>query len=528
MYSLDEWGLGGRSFGPVLTWFLITGDLYTAYTFVALPGGALRRGRGGLLRGAVRRGHAAAGVRRAEPDVVGGPRARPGDPGRLRPGPVRLAFLSLLVAVAGILGTLPYIALQLVGMEAVFRVMGLNGSWPLWTAFGVLALFTYNSGLRAPALMAILKDVLFLWVVLAVIVLVAARGGWGRVFHAAAMKFADSPSPGDGLLLSSVGQVSYATLALGSALALFLYPHAMTGVLAAKSRATIRRNVAALPVYTLVLGIIALLGYMAVADGITPLGADPAAGIPGDRNTIMPRLFDVASRLGRRHRVRRDRHRCLRTGRHHVNRRREPVHPQHLHRVPASRCQPGRADPGQPTRLIDRQVQRGRHHRLPAAAVLARPAADRRRDHPADPARRSRSVCSRPGCTGTRWWPAWWSGWAPGSCCSTRSRSSGRTGGWSGPTSVARPWPLAHLGIDGGYSVYAGLVALVLNLGVAVVATPVLRLLRVPTGGTSPGAGTTSPRRGVRRCGAWTSCSTAGRSSGPAPSTRPSTPPAAA
>src|SRR4029453_12887855 len=49
-----------------------------------------------------------------------------------------------------------------------------------------------------------------------------------------------------------------------------------------------------LPIYTLVLGIIALLGYMAVAEGITPLGADPAAGVPGDRNTIMPALFDVS------------------------------------------------------------------------------------------------------------------------------------------------------------------------------------------------------------------------------------------
>src|SRR2546423_1975201 len=36
-FDLDEWGLGGRSFGPVLTWFLVGGDLYTAYTFVALP-----------------------------------------------------------------------------------------------------------------------------------------------------------------------------------------------------------------------------------------------------------------------------------------------------------------------------------------------------------------------------------------------------------------------------------------------------------------------------------------------------------
>src|SRR5579875_2769312 len=43
---LDEWGLGGRSFGGWVTWFLLGGDLYTAYTFVAVPaaifaGGAL-------------------------------------------------------------------------------------------------------------------------------------------------------------------------------------------------------------------------------------------------------------------------------------------------------------------------------------------------------------------------------------------------------------------------------------------------------------------------------------------------------
>jgi len=35
--SLDEWGLGGRSFGTWVTWFLLGGDLYTAYTFVAVP-----------------------------------------------------------------------------------------------------------------------------------------------------------------------------------------------------------------------------------------------------------------------------------------------------------------------------------------------------------------------------------------------------------------------------------------------------------------------------------------------------------
>ncbi len=37
MESLDEWGLGGRRFGTWVTWFLLGGDLYTAYTFVAVP-----------------------------------------------------------------------------------------------------------------------------------------------------------------------------------------------------------------------------------------------------------------------------------------------------------------------------------------------------------------------------------------------------------------------------------------------------------------------------------------------------------
>ena len=37
MASLDEWGLGGRGFGTFIAWFLIGGDLYTAYTFIAVP-----------------------------------------------------------------------------------------------------------------------------------------------------------------------------------------------------------------------------------------------------------------------------------------------------------------------------------------------------------------------------------------------------------------------------------------------------------------------------------------------------------
>src|SRR5579875_1341638 len=43
---LDEWGLAGRRFGTIVSWFLIGGDLYTAYTFIAVP--ALVFGAGAL------------------------------------------------------------------------------------------------------------------------------------------------------------------------------------------------------------------------------------------------------------------------------------------------------------------------------------------------------------------------------------------------------------------------------------------------------------------------------------------------
>ena len=46
---LDEWGLGGRRFGTVITWFLLGGDLFTAYTFIAVPALVFSIGAGGFF-----------------------------------------------------------------------------------------------------------------------------------------------------------------------------------------------------------------------------------------------------------------------------------------------------------------------------------------------------------------------------------------------------------------------------------------------------------------------------------------------
>jgi SSS family solute:Na+ symporter len=293
---LDEWGLGGRRFGSWVTWFLIGGDLYTAYTFVAVPA---------LMFGAGAMGFFALPYTVLVYPLVFLPLVRLWSVSRVHgyvtpadfvQGRYGSATLALLVAVTGIVATMPYIALQLAGLEAVLRTMGLNGGGlaghaPLFIAFVILAVYTYQSGLRAPALIAFVKDALiYLVIIAAVIILPAKLGGWGSIFDAANAKFTATKTPNDGILLGANNQLQYITLALGSALALFLYPHAVTGALASRSRGVLKRNMVALPAYSLVLGLLALLGYAAIAAHTKPI-VNAATG-RADSNTVIPMLFE--------------------------------------------------------------------------------------------------------------------------------------------------------------------------------------------------------------------------------------------
>ena len=125
---LHEWGLGGRRFGTIVTWFLIGGDLYTAYTFIAVP--ALAFGAGAIAFFAVPYTiviypilflafprlwyvcHKHQYITAA--DFV---RGRFGN-----------RWLALAVTITGIVATMPYIALQLVGLQVVIGAMGVSGS----------------------------------------------------------------------------------------------------------------------------------------------------------------------------------------------------------------------------------------------------------------------------------------------------------------------------------------------------------------------------------------------------------------
>ncbi|MFW5472281.1 monocarboxylate uptake permease MctP [Knoellia sp. CPCC 206450] len=301
MESLDEWGLGGRSFGTWITWFLLGGDLYTAYTFVAVPAAMFATG-------------AVAGFFAVPYTIVLYPiifvfmarlwsvSHRHGyvTPADFVKGRYGSRHLSLAVALTGFLATMPYIALQLVGIQAVLEVVGLGGGdniiakdAPLFIAFALLAAYTYSSGLRAPAVIAFVKDTLiYLVIIVAIVYLPTKVGGWDTIFGAAEEKMATTnpatQKPTGAFIPGSTQMWAYATLGLGSALALFMYPHSITATLSSSSRNTIRRNAAILPAYSFVLGLLALLGWVAIAAGTKPIGLD---GKPNPQ-LVIPQLFE--------------------------------------------------------------------------------------------------------------------------------------------------------------------------------------------------------------------------------------------
>src|SRR5438034_3175211 len=203
---LNEWGLAGRRFGTVVTWFLLGGDLYTAYTFIAVP--AAMYGLGALngwfavpytilvyplifvlmpkfWSVCKQRGYMTAA------DFV---KDRFGSNG-----------LALAMAFTGILATLPYIALQMYGIQVslaalgiplTLPIFGVNVDIPLIIAFIILAAYTYTSGLRAPAMIALVKD-LMIFIVLFVtsIYIPISLGGFGTILASVHTKSVVNQTP---------------------------------------------------------------------------------------------------------------------------------------------------------------------------------------------------------------------------------------------------------------------------------------------------------------------------------------------
>ena len=280
--DVTSWTLADRRYSSVMLWFLLGGSIYTAYTFAAVPGLVYGSGAIGFFAlpytimvyplalkllprlWRVCRDHGYLTI---------------GDYVRGRYGSSRLA---LAVTATGLLATTPYVALQLLGIRAVLSAGGLypdgvGGDVALTAVFAVLGVATWRTGLHASAIIAVVKATLVFSVVLgAALALVARDDGVGAAFRPPA----GASGPGFSVLLDPGLQVAYASLALGSAMALLMYPHVVTAALSAVSARALRRTVVALPLWTLVLGLFGTLGLVALAEGIRVPSGGAEAAVP--------------------------------------------------------------------------------------------------------------------------------------------------------------------------------------------------------------------------------------------------------
>ena len=382
---------------------------------------------------------------------------------------------------------MPYIALQLVGIQVRARGAGFGGSgnWfvkdlPLFIAFAVLAAYTYSSGLRAPALIAFVKDILiYVVIIVAVIYLPHKLGGWGHIFSAASDSFTRSTrttptrsrraghGQGDASRRATA-QWAYASLALGSALALFMYPHSVTGVLSTRNRGVIRRNAALLPAYSFLLGLLALLGFVAVAAGVEG-GRRPAQPAAGRAAAVRERVPAVVRR-----RRRTPPSRSARWCRRRSCRSPPPTCSPATSTRRTSGPTPPRREEAQVSKIVSLVVKVGAlvfvlallDGRSRSTCSCSAASGSCRRS------RRSWSACTRAGSTAGRCSIGWAVGMVYGTWSPTTSRR---------PTQAHFGGPLANFpGTE--TKVYIAAVAFVVNLVVTIVLTVVFRRMKVDAG----------------------------------------------
>lgn len=259
--------LGGRSFGTVFLWLLSAGEVYTSFTFLGAAGWAYSRGAPAfyiicyltvscitiffymppIWRIARRQGLLTSADYFADR--------------------YQSRALGFLTALVGVVFLIPYITLQLTGIQILLQIAGygaINSVWAAGGAFGLIICFVLISGLRGAAWASLVKDglvlagVIFAGIVLPINFFGSPQAAMDKVLqvHPNWMTLVGLPE--------NYGTLWFATTVLLSGLGGYIWPHAFASQLAAKSPDAIRRNAMILPVYQIMLLLVFFAGFTAL------------------------------------------------------------------------------------------------------------------------------------------------------------------------------------------------------------------------------------------------------------------------
>jgi SSS family solute:Na+ symporter len=273
--GIFEWGIAGRRLGWFTAFFLFGADWYTAFSILSVPSSVFTLGAFGYMA-VTYQAMVFAFCMLVLPRLWNKSKEKGyltlGDTIK---GETGSRVLAIFFALVGIGALIPYIALQIVGLQSVLVAMFFNTAYAatksgvsnlqeiaLIIAFIILAAFTFTSGLRGATLGSIFKDIL-VWISLIALVVIAitAVGGFAHAFSVAGKPSA--PPPGSNFVsFSPLASMAFSTSMLGTALSYVAWPHNVNNTYATQSRKNLKFGLALAVAYAIPLFLADTLGVI--------------------------------------------------------------------------------------------------------------------------------------------------------------------------------------------------------------------------------------------------------------------------
>lgn len=275
----QQYIVGGRSFGTIFLWFLLAGEIYTTFTFLGIAGLSYAQGAPAFYIMAYGAGGYIIGYF-LTPAIW-----RVGKEHGLLTGPdffetrYKSRTLGVSIAVLQFLMVVPYVALQLSGLQILLRIAGYgayDATASVCIGFVILALFVYGAGLRGTAWASIVKDVFVLGGVIFAGIAIPMRffgspaGLFDRILQVHPHMLVLAPGS------SFHGTVWFASTILLSSIGYFMGPQSFNAIYSARDAQTLRRNAMLLPFYQVFLTLMVFAGLSAVliVPGLTGTSVD--------------------------------------------------------------------------------------------------------------------------------------------------------------------------------------------------------------------------------------------------------------
>jgi solute:Na+ symporter, SSS family len=269
----QQYIVGGRSFGTIFLWVLLAGEIYTTFTFLGIAGLSYSQGAPGFYVMAY--GTCAYIMAYFITPLVW----KVGKDANLLTGPdffetrYNSRWLGVGAAVLMFVMIVPYVAIQLSGLQILLRIAGYgayDATASVCIAFLILALFVFSAGLRGTAWASVVKDVLVLGAVTFAGVAIPMR-----FFGSPSGMFTQMLETHPHMLVLPLGSAYHGTIwfastVLLSAIGFFMGPQSFNAVYSARSGDSLRRNAMLLPFYQCFLSLMIFAGLSAalIAPGL--------------------------------------------------------------------------------------------------------------------------------------------------------------------------------------------------------------------------------------------------------------------